>query len=178
MTTWVAFLRALNVGGRRLTNQQLAEAVGACGMRDVRTFLASGNVVFGSDVRDEEDVVAALEEGLEGSLGYEVPAFVRPAAEVRELSAATPFQGRGGSPEGKPQVMFLTSPIREDHHDRLAELTPAGELLVPDGRHLHWLPQSGISTSSLDLTALDAIIGPCTVRTRNTVVRLAGKYLS
>ena len=113
MTTWIAFLRALNVGGRRLTNDQLAEAFVDSGMGHVRTFLASGNVVFTTAVSDEPHLVAVLEAGLHDALGYEVPTYLRREDAIRSLAALDPFDGLAGSPDGKPQVMILAADLDE-----------------------------------------------------------------
>lgn len=177
MTTWIAFLRALNVGGRRLTNDMLAGAFADAGMEDVRTFLASGNVVFQASTTDEAQLVSRLEDGLRAALGYEVPAYLRSSEQVRELAALEPFEGLERSPDGKPQVMFANDHLDDDQARAVAAIPPDAELLVPLGREIHWLPRSGMSTSELDLRALEAIVGPFTIRTHNTVRRLTSKFL-
>ena len=176
MTTWIAFLRGLNVGGHRLTNDELAAAFTAVGATDVSTFLASGNVVFAGLGEDEQAVTTALEDGLRRSLGYDVPTFLRTAAEVVGLADERPFDEVELDRDGKPQVVFvrdaevLTPATVED-------LTPDGELLVRQDRALHWLPAGGYKDARLDLAVLDDLVGAHTVRTHNTVRRLTDRFL-
>ena len=92
MTRYVAFLRGMNVGGHRITNAELCAAFEEIGLPDAATFRASGNVVFdapGGDPRVE--IAARIEQGLEQTLGYAVPTFLRDAAEMRAIAAQEPF---------------------------------------------------------------------------------------
>lgn len=175
MTVWIAFLRGLNVGGHRLTNVELAATFDGVGATDVHTFLASGNVVFAGLGDDEVAVTAALEQGLRASLGYDVPTFLRSSDEVCAAADTPVFTtaelGRGG----KPQVIVV-----RDHEvtgDAVTALAPPAELLRLVGRQVHWLPAGPMSDSDLDLRALDRLVGTHTIRTHNTVRRLADKYL-
>lgn len=92
--TWVGFLRGMNLGGRRLTNDELVDAVRSCGCDDVEAYQASGNVVFG-DGRPPDELTAALTGGLADALGYEVPVFLRDAHEVRAIAELAPFRTLG-----------------------------------------------------------------------------------
>lgn len=66
MGRYVAFLRGMNLGGRRIKNEELRLRFEELGFVDVATFRASGNVIFSADRAKPEAVVARLEEGLEG----------------------------------------------------------------------------------------------------------------
>jgi len=88
MARFAAFLRGINVGGHRITNDELRAACEAVGLRDVATFRASGNVIFSAeDGEDPDAIVDRIETGLAGTLGYEVPVLLRTAAEVSEVAA-------------------------------------------------------------------------------------------
>jgi uncharacterized protein (DUF1697 family) len=174
---WVAFLRGMNLGGRRLTNDELTVAIEAFGCREVRTYQASGNVVA-VDERSEDELAVALEEGLEAALGYAVPVFLRNAREVRRILAATPFSDAArAASSGKPQVIFLRSPLSADALRVVETLIPDGDHMVATDRELHWLPAAGLADTTLDLRRLDAVTGGTTIRTRGTVQRLAAKFL-
>lgn len=174
---WFVFLRGMNLGGRRLTNDELCTAVVACGYEDVQAYQASGNLVIRADA-SESSLVTTLEDGLEVELGYPVPTFVRSAADLRRLAGSEPFDDNAlAAGTGKRQVILL--------HDRpekkvLAEvdaLVPDGEVVVPDERELHWLPAAGLSDSPMDLRRLDAVTGGTTIRTHGTLQRMAAKFL-
>lgn len=175
--TWVGFLRGMNLGGRRLTNDELVDAVRSCGCDDVEAYQASGNVVFG-DGRPPDELAAALTDGLADALGYEVPVFLRDADEVRAIAALAPFTpAQLAASHSKPQVVLLQSEPSAPVLAEVEELVPAGDVLVAAGRELHWLPASGVGDSTLDFRQLDRLTGGTTVRTLGTVQRIAKKYL-
>lgn len=175
--SWVGFLRGMNLGGRRLTNDELVGAVHSCGCDDVEAYQASGNVVFNDD-RPVDELTAAMTDGLAEALGYPVPVFLRDAEEVRAITAATPFTERQlANSRSKPQVVFLHEEPAAQMLDDVVALVPDGEVLVPAGRELHWLPLMGVGDSTLDFRRLDQLTGGTTVRTLGTLQRLAKKYL-
>jgi uncharacterized protein (DUF1697 family) len=179
MASYAAFLRGMNIGGRRLANDELRAHFGAMGFAEVATFRASGNVVFAADAQPPEAVRERIESGLAAALGYTVPTFVRTAAEVRAVAAATPFESerlRGSA--GKLQVGFLSEPASSQA--RADALALAGETdgLVFDGRELYWLPAGGVLDSALDMTVLARLLGAMTIRTKGTIELIAAKHLA
>jgi uncharacterized protein (DUF1697 family) len=174
---YVAFLRGMNVGGHRLTNDQLRAHFVAMGFAEVATFRASGNVVFAGDAQPLEAIVERIEHGLESSLGYAVPTFVRTAAEVRAIAAAAPFEvDRLRDSAGKLQVALLAaSPSRRARADALA-LAGDRDGLVFDGREVYWLPRAGVLDSALDMTRLARLLGSMTIRTKGTIEQIAAKH--
>jgi uncharacterized protein (DUF1697 family) len=88
---YVAFLRGMNLGGRRITNEALRAHFEALGCEGVATFRASGNVIFESAGRPAA-LTTTLEDGLAEALGYEVPVFLRQSA-----ASSTGFP-KAGSP--------------------------------------------------------------------------------
>ena len=174
---WVAFLRGMNLGGRRLTNDELAAAVATCGCEDVQTYQASGNLVL-RDPRRRDELTQALDDGLERELGYPMSTFLRSAAEVLAVAASSPFSDAElDASRGKRQVVFLHAPVPDDAVEALHALVPAGDRLAVDGSELHWLPAAGLSDSAMDLRRLDELTGGTTVRTHGTIQRLAAKFL-
>jgi uncharacterized protein (DUF1697 family) len=91
MTAYVALLRAVNVGGTGKLPMSELKAIGeACGFEQVRTFIASGNLLFQSD-SSEREVQAKIERRLEDFFGKHLPVFVRSASEMAEVAANNPF---------------------------------------------------------------------------------------
>lgn len=175
--TWVAFLRGMNLGTRRLANDQLVDALHRSGFPGAVAYQASGNVVF-ADGRPQHILEAALEAGLERELGYAVAVFVRSAQEVRDLAASTPFgdeQLAAGA--GKRQVILLRSVPSGPTIEEIMTLVPEGDVLIPAGRDLHWLPAGGMSDSDMDMRRLDRITGGTTIRTHGTLQRLSARFL-
>ena len=107
-TRWVALLRGINVGGHRIIKKDELQAIfEGCGLTDVRTVLASGNVVFSSDSTSEEALTELIESALEEVLGYHVDVMVRTIAYLIELIALDPF-GEIGPGDGHNYVTFMT----------------------------------------------------------------------
>lgn len=175
---YVAFLRGMNLGNRRITNEELRRHFGEMGFAEVATFRASGNVIFAAPEREgEEDLARRVEAELGERLGYEVPVFLRSGEEVAAVAAREPFGAEAvAKSKGKLQVSFLAKKPSAAAKKKALALATDEDLLAIEGRELYWLPSGGISESELDLKALDAALGPGTIRTMGTVEQIAAKY--
>ena len=178
MNRYVAFLRGMNLGRRRIKNPELCAAFKDIGFKNVAAYLASGNVVFDADDTDTDAVAASIETGLRDSLGYEVPTFLRMSEEVRVIATSRPFASVTSERAGKMQVAMLSDEIGEAARAAVLELSNDGDLLELSGRELYWWPKGNFLDSQLDLKAIESILGPFTIRTKNTMERLASKFLT
>jgi uncharacterized protein (DUF1697 family) len=176
MERYVAFLRGMNLGGRRIKNDELKREFEALGLIDVSCFRASGNVIFATE-ESEEKLKQQIEADLGDSLGYRVPTFLRNAAELTAVSAQEPFDAAlVSASKGKLQVAFLPSAPKDKVRKQALALSSDEDRLVIEGRELYWLPSGGISDSGLDLKTIESAVGPWTMRTRGTVDQIAAKY--
>lgn len=178
MRRYVAFLRGMNVGGRRVKNEELMAVVEGLGFEGVAAFRASGNVIFGAEAGgDPAGVSAHLESGLSEALGYEVPVFLRTGAEVSAIADSEPFDASlVAASAGKLQVaLLLDEPAAAAAKEALALATEKDRLAL-EGRELYWLPSGGISESELDLNAIGATLGLTTIRTKGTIDQIAAKH--
>ncbi|HEY3492793.1 MAG TPA: DUF1697 domain-containing protein [Solirubrobacterales bacterium] len=177
MDRYVAFLRGMNLGNRRIKNEELRRHFEEMGFEEVTTFRASGNVIFSTPKREAEAKLATrVEAELDERLGYDVPVFLRSAAELAAVAAHEPFDPEVvAKSKGKLQVSFLKK--KPAAAARKKALARAGEedLLAIEGRELYWLPSGGISESDLDRKAIDAALGAGTLRTMGTVEQIAAK---
>lgn len=170
----VAFLRGMNVGGHRITNEQLREHLQALGFGEVQTFRASGNFVFDGGRKSDATLQKSMERRLREALGYAVPTFIRSGAELRELAAAQPFEVSGA--RGKLQVVLLhEQPSKAARAQLLALDCPADRLAFAE-RALFWLPEGPMSDSTLDWKAIERALGATTVRTKGTIEQIAVRY--
>lgn len=177
MERYVAFLRGMNLGGRRIRNEELRAEFERLGFEGVATFRASGNVVFESDGGSEAKLAARIEAGLGEALGYAVPVFLRGAAEVAAIAAHAPFSPKAlAASKGKLQVSLLAKKPSAAARKKVLTLASADDLLAIEGRELFWLPSGGILDSGLDLKAIEAALGPDTRRTIGTIEQIAAKY--
>lgn len=172
----VAFLRGMNLGGRRISNVELCASIEALGFEDVSAFLASGNVVF-SAKGSGPSIGRRLEQGLAERLGYPVPTFLRTAARARSIADAQPFSRRkAAAARGKLQVIFLSRPPSSEAATSALALRTDDDWLAIDGQEMYWSPRGKLSDSVLDIKALEKLLGPTTIRTKNTVERLVAKH--
>ncbi|HYG96067.1 MAG TPA: DUF1697 domain-containing protein [Solirubrobacterales bacterium] len=178
MGRYVAFLRGMNIGGRRIRNEELRRHFEEMGFEEVATFRASGNVVFTVPKREAEATLERrVEAGLGERLGYEVPVFLRSLGEVAAIAAREPFDPKAvAASKGKLQVSFLARKPSAAAKKKALALATGEDLVAIEGRELYWLPSGGISESELDLRALDAALGAGTIRTMGTVEQIAAKY--
>lgn len=178
MERYVAFLRGMNLGGRRIKNDDLRREFEVLGLAEVATFRASGNVVFAAEGEGEAALAARIEAGLADALGYEVPVFLRGGEEVRAIAAHDPFDpGLVESSAGKLQVSMLLDEPPAAARDAVLGLSAAEDRLALHRRELYWLPRGGISESDLDLKAIASALGPATMRTKATIAQIAAKHL-
>jgi uncharacterized protein (DUF1697 family) len=179
MARFAAFLRGMNVGGHRLTNDQLRACFRELGFGDVACFRASGNVVFSGEPEPDEVIAAHVEEGLQAALGYAVPTFIRDASEVRAIAELQPFAAElvEGS-DGKLQVSFLSSPPAARARKNVLSMANDQDRLAFGERELYWLPSGRMLETTLDLKAIERLLGPLTMRTKNTVEQIAAKHFA
>lgn len=164
-SSWVAFLRGMNVGGHRITNAALVQIASDLGLGGVAAFRASGNLMFTSASSEPE---ALLESGLEKTLGYAVPTCVLSAHELRTALEGQPWTEQQRGERGKVQITFLKRAPSSEQVKQALSLASGEDLLSIQGRALYWLPRAGISTSKLDTKALIRILGVQTTRTEGT----------
>jgi uncharacterized protein (DUF1697 family) len=178
MPTHVAFLRGMNLGKRRIKNEELRSQFEQLGFSEVTTFRASGNVVFDAGRRrDEAKLTKQIEAGLAAALGYEVTTFLRGCAEVREIAARGPFDPKLVSRSaGKLQVSLLGEKPSAKARRAVLALASDEDLLALEGRELYWLPSGGLLESGLDLKEVQSLLGVDTRRTMGTIEQLAAKH--
>jgi uncharacterized protein (DUF1697 family) len=108
MNSFVAFLRGINVGGhKRINMARLREACESLGLQNVRTLLASGNVLFESRKSDMPAMSKALEAEIKKAFELDVGVILCTRAELEKLAAADPFRGIPVTPRTRLFVTFL-----------------------------------------------------------------------
>lgn len=163
MTRYAALLRAVNVGGLTVRMTDLKALCEAAGFSDVRTYIASGNVVFDTD-RSPAAAKAAIEAGLKTLVGKPVPVFLRTGPELAAVVAANPFPDANPS---RVMAMFLDEAPPEDLLEKVAHQTV--EQIVPGTREVYIHYPDGMGRSKLRVKGAE----PGTGRNMNTVAKLA-----
>ena len=164
MTAYVALLRAVNVGGTgKLPMTELKAMCEAAGFGQVRTYIASGNVIFTSD-KSEDAVRAAIEKPLEAYAGKPVGVLVRTAAEMADTLARNPFADRPGN---RTVALFVDGALPPDALDGVRNVRE--EELRLGEREIYIFYGDGMADSRLVIPAAKA----GTARNINTVAKLA-----
>lgn len=163
MTSFVALLRAVNVGRRQLAMADLKVLAAEVGLQNARTYIASGNLLF-SSAKSESAVARDLENRLKAHMGSDVPVLVRTAAELRDVVKANPFFEEPGA---KVAAIFLDKKPPNDAIENAKGL--AEERLALGAREIYVHYPNGMGRSKLRIPA--AIGG--TARNMNTVAKLA-----
>ena len=174
-TRFVAFLRAINVGGHTVKMDRLRTLFEELGLERVSTFIASGNVIFESPMEAAalEDAIA---EHLERSLGYAVDTFLRTGTELQAVAEHPPFTAEEVAAGRALYVCFLPERLETERQAEVEGVSTRSHVLRAHGRELYWLGHTPLSESDIKPGALERALGmPTTMRNLNTVRRILGR---
>ena len=166
--TWVALLRAVNVGGTgKLPMATLREVVAGLGHTDVRTYIQSGNVVFTGVIDDREAASAALSDAIERAVGHRPPAVLRTRGELVAFAEGNPFLARGVAPDSLHGI-FFPSPVPAEAAARATDGFPPGEAVFAGADAWLHFPD-GTASSKLAAFVTSRRGGGGTIRNWRTV---------
>jgi len=170
MTAYICFLRGVNVGGNKMLKMtELKALFDSLRLRDAKTYLQSGNVVFRSDETDRAVLTSRIEEGIRKKSGLEVKIILRAADELRKVIAANPLPPEDRNPSGL-LVAFLGGPITKEAKALLTSLKIPSEDLHFGKQELYFYFPEGIATSKLSNALTEKKVGVnVTARNWNTV---------
>jgi uncharacterized protein (DUF1697 family) len=177
MPRFVAFLRAINVGGHVVKMDALRKHFAALRLSQVETFIASGNVIFDTKDADAAALEERIERQLEKKLGYEVATFLRTPAELSAAAAHQAFGPHDPDEDGPSlHVGFLKAvPTAKARQLLLESRTPTDEFHA-NGREFYWRAHVGIGQSPVTGAKLEKSLGmQFTMRNITTVRKLAHK---
>jgi uncharacterized protein (DUF1697 family) len=178
MPKYVAFLRAINVGGHTVKMDHLRSLFEGIGFANVETFIASGNVIFDSKSRNTTSLEQKIEKHLRKILGYEVRTFIRATSELAEVADYEPFsKAELNAPGNSLYVGFLADMPSNEAKKKVLSLSGPTDDFAVHGRELYWLIRTSFSETVVSGALLEKTLGlPATFRNVNTVRRLAAKY--
>lgn len=140
MHHYIAFLRGMNLGNRRIKMDDLRALFEELKFADVATFIASGNVIFSSKSGDERKLVGQIQAHLRKSLGYEVDTFLRTRAEVVAVAAFRPFsKAELEHPAHTIFAGFLADPLSAPLARGLLACRSEVDDFCLQGREYYWL---------------------------------------
>jgi len=177
MPKYIAFLRAINVGGHTVKMDYLRTLFEALGFTNVETFIASGNVIFDSPSRSSKALEKKIEASLELTLGYAVATFIRSKSELAEIASYKPFSDADVNAAHSLYVGFLAATPSDAAKQKLLGLDLKSDRFQLNGREIYWLARTSFSDSEFSGARLEKTLGlPGTLRNITTVKKLAAKY--
>jgi uncharacterized protein (DUF1697 family) len=176
MPRFIAFLRAINVGGRTVKMDRLRALFADAGFRNVETFIASGNVIFDSPRKTTAGIERKIEGVLREGLGYEVASFIRSPGELQAIVLHGRLSGETTAGTSV-YVAFTRATPSAEAQSKLAALRSEIDDFIVEGREIYWISNTTMSQSTFSGALLERIIGmPATLRNITTVRKLADKY--
>lgn len=172
MTPYIALFRGINVGGANiLPMKELASVLKSLGLRNVQTYIQSGNVVFQSETTDADDLARAIKVAVGKSHGLAPEVLILSIEELRDAIAACPFSD--GDPDPKTlHLSFLASTPTDPDMDRLEASRSTSERFHLADRVFYLLAPDGIGRSKLAAKVETALGVPATGRNWRTVTKL------
>jgi uncharacterized protein (DUF1697 family) len=177
MPTYVAFLRAINLGPtRKFAKAQIIEAAEDCGFTDVETYINTGNVRLSTPLRSRAKVEQALERSFEKHAGFKVPTIVMTPKELRQIAADAVQVAEQHRDTGAHYVSLLKEKPAAADIKRLEELDHGEDLAVVLGRGAHLLVVTPSARARLNNATVEKVLGVATNRNLTVVRHLAEKW--
>jgi uncharacterized protein (DUF1697 family) len=177
MSKYIAFLRAINIGGHNVKMDVLRQLSESLEFSNVETFIASGNVIFEAKAGNVKTLEKKIETCLKESLGYEVATFIRRDTEVAEIAKYKPFPQSQLDAAGALNIGFLADPLNDAAIQKLISMQTEIDDFHVHGREIYWLCKKKQSESKVSNVAIEKALGvKSTLRGVNTVRKLAEKY--
>ncbi|MBV9541411.1 MAG: DUF1697 domain-containing protein [Alphaproteobacteria bacterium] len=169
----IALLRAVNVGGQKVTSAELKALFAAIGFKDAVTLLNSGNVVFTSTKRTGAALETYLAAEAKKRLGLDTDFMVRSAKEWRAIVDANPFPKEARTDPARLVVVMLTGAADKKAVAALEAANPGREVIRGHGTHLYIHYPDGQGESKLTVQLMLKHLGHrATARNWNTVLKL------
>ena len=171
--TYIALLRGINVGGKaKIAMSDLRQCLTEAGLKDVRTYIQSGNVVFNASLTSTE-LVNIIERAIMEQFGFEVPTAVFAERQWHKIIQAAPPDW-GKDPNWKHNLLILLTPYNmDDVMATVGELKPDIESMVPgEGVIYQSMSRKLFGRTTTGKLASNPIYKRMTIRNYNTSVKL------
>jgi uncharacterized protein (DUF1697 family) len=174
MPTYVAFLRAINVGKRMFAKADIVRACEDAGCTDVETYINTGNVRVTTSLRSRAKVEAALEKAFRRAAGFEVPTIVFTPKEL--VAVAADADELAGAHSGLLYISLLKDAPTAATTKLLDDAGKEGERAEVRGRAVHLLLGNDYHSAKLDNAVVEKHLGVATNRNLRVIRTLAEKW--
>ncbi|MGL5826598.1 MAG: DUF1697 domain-containing protein [Nocardioides sp.] len=187
MPTYVAFLRAINLGPtRQFPKAAIKSATEAAGGVDVETYLNTGNVRLTTPLRSRAKIEAALERAYAADRGFAVPTIVLPLPELTQVAAdavdiwaeAVDRLGAEVNTDRRHHVSLLKEAPTPDAALAIESLSTQADLAIVRGRAVHLLLSTPYHSTRLGNSRVEALLGVATNRAVSVIGSLAQRWAS
>ncbi len=175
MSAFAAVLRAVNVGGNnKVPMAELRAAAEKTGLKNVRSLLQSGNLVFDAGTKSAAACEKLLQTACTKAFGLTIDIHVRGPSDLAAILARNPFAKEAEADPGRLHVLFLRDAPGAATFKALQAAIKGRETVHGDGRHAYIFYPDGAGQSKLTLGAIEKALGTRgTARNWNTVTKLA-----
>jgi len=174
MTVMISMLRGVNLARHnRVKMDALRALYESLGLRDVQTYVQSGNVIFRAEARSLPVLPKRIEDAIERSFGFRTDVIARTSSELRDVIARNPFASRRGIDPRKLLVTFLAHDPDPEARDKVLKIKADPEELRINGRELYIYFANGLARPKLSWLAIAKMLkSPGTGRNWNTVTKM------
>ena len=173
----IAFLRAINVGGRRIKMDALKILFEEAGLLNVQTFLASGNVVFDAAGKEPSTLEVMLEQAIFKTFGFESQVMVRSMEAIKAVQKYEAFPIADIEKAGVVNVAFLKNEIPAEAKEKLMTLQDEVDRFHVHGKEVYWLCAVKQSESKFSNVVLEKTVKMAsTMRGMSTLDKLIKKF--
>lgn len=178
MNRYIAFLRGVNVSGKnKVSMAELKSSFEKLGFEEIKTYLNSGNIAFSSDREDRESLTDQIEAMIQEQFGFNVPVFVIPKDELADILRNVPDWWGSENKEIYDNLIFIMPPATfADVFSEIGEPKEELEKIKNYKQVIFWSfnRKDYQKTNWWPKTASAAISSRLTIRTANTVRKIAG----
>ncbi|HEX6150659.1 DUF1697 domain-containing protein [Nocardioides sp.] len=177
MPSYVAFLRAINLGPtRKFPKADIVAAVESAGATDVATYINTGNVLFTTTLRSRPKIEAMLEKAFEADRGFAVPTIAFSPEEICAIADDADELAAARETEGRHYVSLLKEPPTPAAAKVIEAAGKDGERAVVRGRAVHLLLGGAYHEAGLDNAAVEKALGVATNRNVTVIRAIAEKW--
>lgn len=177
MATYLAFLRAINLGAKRVfPKDDIRRVVEGVGFEAVGTHINTGNVRFESRMRSRQRIERTLEAAFAANRGFEVPTIVFSTAEFREVARQTRELDDANPGLARHYVYLLKGELSAAQILEIEGRADERGRMVVRGRAAHALLQPGYQDGAVDPLGAASLLGVATNRNANVIGTLAEKW--
>jgi uncharacterized protein (DUF1697 family) len=174
MPRYIALLRGVNLGGHTVKMAELKKLFEAIGLKNVETFIASGNVIFESGSKNAAALEKKIAAHLEESLGFPAMTFLRTDSE---LAAVLEHEACAELGTRALYIGFLHDELSRESHAKLMKHSTKSDQFHANGREVYWVCRTNMSDSPFFRIGIEKAAGvKATVRNVTTISKLVEKY--